>query len=406
MREGKNEGIHQPWLQEPRLQELLALLNTDDAEARIAGGAVRNALLDQPINDIDIATTLVPRDVILRLREAGHKSVPTGIEHGTVTAVLGDQTFEVTTLRRDVETDGRHAKVLYGTDWEEDARRRDLTMNALYLEADGTVFDPLGGLPDVLNRNVRFIDDAEMRIREDFLRILRFFRFFAWYGTFRPDADGLRACAKLKTGLDGLSVERIWQELSKLFAAPDPGRAILWMRQTGVLSAVLPETEKWGIDALPALIEEESAQGWEPDNLLRLMAILPPDPAKMKSMGKRLKLPNKVANRFTNWAGTAPVAADIKQPDFEKHLYGHDRQAVQDHLRLAVAKRNDDQKKYLRMLKWLKRWQRPEFPVRGQDLLDNGMTPGPEVSTKLSALEEAWVESGFEMSKPALLDLL
>jgi len=392
------------WLMAPNLQRVLSVLNEGEAEARIAGGAVRNALLNEPISDIDIATTLVPRDVTLRARENGLKTVPTGIEHGTVTVICEGDTFEVTTLRQDIETDGRHAKVLYGTDWEADARRRDLTINALYMNADGTVFDPLNGLPDVSSQTVRFIDDAETRIKEDYLRILRFFRFFAWYGKFRPDAEGLKASARLKEGLADLSVERIWQELIKLLSAPDPSRAILWMRQTGVLSAVLPESEKWGIDALPALIETEASEGWETDGLLRLMAILPPQPEKMQALSTRLKLPNKVRDRLKLWAGTPEPDALLKQDDFYKSAYRQDRQALNDRLYLAIARRDDRSKKFARQMKWLNRWESPEFPLRGQDILEKGVQPGPRVAEILNRIEAQWIEGGFKATRENLLD--
>jgi len=394
--------IDQKWLNAPNLQKLLALLNEDGGEARIAGGAVRNALLDQPISDVDIATTLVPKDVILRLKAAGYKTVPTGIEHGTITAVMGKDTYEVTTLREDIETDGRHARVRYGKDWEKDARRRDLTINGLYLDAEGVVYDPLNNLPDVYSQTVRFIDNAETRIREDYLRILRFFRFFAWYGKFRPDAEGLKACARLKEGLEDLSAERIWQELAKLFAAPDPSRAILWMRTTGVLSAVLPETEKWGIDALQGLMRAEQSNKWQPDALLRLMAIIPPQQERVKTLVARLKLSNKIRDRLKAWADT-PDPDALKQGEFEQWLYWQNNQAVSDRLHLAIAREGDNSKKFIRQLKWQSRWKKPKFPVRGQDLLDGGMKPGPKVSKRLKALETRWVESGFALGKADLL---
>src|SRR5690606_26477555 len=232
---------------DPALQRLLAVLSADDEEARVAGGAVRNALLGQEVADIDIATTCVPDETIRRAEAAGFRTVPTGYEHGTVTVVADKHAYEVTTLRADVETVGRRASVLFGRDWQADAERRDFTINGLYAEADGTVVDLVGGLADIEAKRLRFIGDPETRIREDYLRILRFFRFFAWYGEGRPDAEGLKACARLKEGLSGLSAERVWAETKKLLSAPDPSRALLWMRQTGVLAASLAESEKWGI---------------------------------------------------------------------------------------------------------------------------------------------------------------
>jgi tRNA nucleotidyltransferase/poly(A) polymerase len=398
-----SDKIDQPWLQKPSLQTLLSLLQEGDEEARVNGGAVRNAIMGMPVNDVDVSTTLVPRDVMLRAKAAGYKVVPTGIEHGTVTVVIDGYAFEVTTLRNDLETDGRHAKVLYGRDWEVDARRRDLTMNALYCDADGKVYDPLGGMPDVLSKTVRFIDDAETRIREDYLRILRFFRFFAWYGQFRPDAEGLKACARLKEELASLSVERIWMELSKLFAAPDPSRAILWMRQTGVLTAVLPESEKWGIDNMQPLMRMEQENNWAPDSLLRMMSILPPDPDKMKSLVTRLKLPNKVRDRLVGWAETPKPDADWKQPEFEQWLYRQNIQGVEDTLRLSSIVTDAPAKKFLRQLKWLKRYVRPVFSIKGQDLLNQGVQAGPQVSEIMTKLENDWVESGFNLSREQLL---
>ncbi|EHS53925.1 Polynucleotide adenylyltransferase region [Rhizobium sp. PDO1-076] len=236
----------QDWFRTPALGRLFALLNADGGEVRVAGGAVRNGLLGLPVSDIDLATTLQPEEVIARAKAAGIKAVPTGIEHGTVTLVLDGKGYEVTTLRRDVETDGRRAQVAFGADWQEDAERRDLTINGLYAGQDGQVIDLVGGLADIETRTVRFIGDAEQRIAEDYLRVLRFFRFFAYYGHGRPDAAGLKACARAREKLKTLSAERVWSEMKKLLSARDPGRALLWMRQSGVLGEILPENGKMG----------------------------------------------------------------------------------------------------------------------------------------------------------------
>ncbi|MEO0547984.1 MAG: CCA tRNA nucleotidyltransferase [Pseudomonadota bacterium] len=398
------ERIDQPWLAQPSVQKVLALLSSDGGEARVNGGAVRNALLNEPVGDIDIATTLEPSEVVKRAKAAKIKSVPTGIDHGTVTLVIDADAFEVTTLRSDVETDGRHAVVRFGTDWTQDAQRRDLTMNALYCAADGTVFDPLSGYDDLMNRRVRFIGDALDRIREDRLRILRFFRFFAWYGAFRPDADGLRACVREKNGLRNLSAERIWQELSKLLAAPDPSRALLWMRQTGVLSVVLEESENWGIDTIHGLVRVEKEQNWQPDAVLRLMAIIPPNTERVSAMSRRLKLPNRVRDRLLAWAVSPMPDKKLKKPDFHKWLYGQDKSAVEAQLRLLIASDGDRAKKAAKHLKWLMKWAKPTFPVRGSDLLQLGFQPGPDVSKVLNDLETRWVNSQFELTTKDLLD--
>ncbi|MGH7006149.1 MAG: CCA tRNA nucleotidyltransferase, partial [Alphaproteobacteria bacterium] len=262
-----------PWLKDASLQKLLAALCAGDEGARIVGGAVRNTLLGQPVTDIDIATTALPEATLQRAKEAGFRAVPTGIDHGTITVIAEGRPFEVTTLRADIRTDGRHAEVAFGRDWQMDAERRDFSINALYAEADGTVVDLVGGIADIESRTLRFIGDPEQRIREDYLRILRFFRFFAWYGKGRPDGEGLKACARLKDGLARLSAERVWSELKKLLAAPDPSRALLWMRQAGVLTAILPESEKWGIDTIHGLVKTEQDLRWSVDPLLRLASM-------------------------------------------------------------------------------------------------------------------------------------
>uniref|UniRef100_UPI00177DE5EF CCA tRNA nucleotidyltransferase n=1 Tax=Mesorhizobium mediterraneum TaxID=43617 RepID=UPI00177DE5EF len=382
-------------------------------EARVAGGAVRNALIGQPVADVDIATTTVPDETIRRAEAAGFKAVPTGIEHGTITIVAGGKPFEVTTLRADIETDGRRAKVSFGRDWKADAERRDFTINALYAEADGTIVDLVGGVADIEARRLRFIGDPEARIREDYLRILRFFRFFAWYGDGRPDAEGLKACARLKEGLGQLSVERIWSELKKLLSAPDPSRALLWMRQASVLTSVLPESEKWGIDAIHALTRAEKDLGWTPDPLIRLEAIVPPDAARMKTLAERLRFSVSEAGRLRQWALTAPVEAKTTEAELAKRLYRGDRQGLVDRLRLSLASAraravedNDallEAGGFSRLLAFAGKWKKPDFPLKGADLTTLGASPGPKLGATLKNLENEWIESGFALDRGALL---
>ena len=402
------------WLRDRHLQKLLAALCEGGEQARIAGGAVRNALLGQAVADVDIAATTPPEETMRRARAAGFKVVPTGIGHGTVTAIAGGRPFEVTTLRADVETDGRHAKVSFGRDWKADAERRDFTINALYAEADGTVIDLVGGVADLEARRLRFIGDAEARIREDYLRILRFFRFFAWYGDGRPDAEGLKACARLKEGLDRLSTERVWAELKKLLSAPDPSRALLWMRQAGVLSRILPESEKWGIDAIHGLVRTGRDLGWAADVLLRLEAMVPPDAARMKALAERLRLSTAEANRLQRWALTAPVAATTTEGALARTLYHGDAEAVRDRLRLSLAaartRAAEDDATMLeaggfsRLLAFAVKWERPVFPLKGADLAGLGLAPGPKLGETLRALERDWIESGFALGRETLLE--
>ncbi len=405
--------IDADWLRDETLQRLLACLSVEGDEARVVGGAVRNHLMGRAITDIDIATTSEPAETVRRVEAVGFKAVPTGIEHGTVTAVMNGRPFEVTTLRQDVETDGRHAKVRFGKDWRADAERRDFTMNALYARADGEVVDLVGGVADIETKTLRFIGEAARRIEEDYLRILRFFRFFAWYGEGRPDADGLRAATRLKDGLDQLSAERVWAELRKLFAAPDPGRALLWMRQTGVLTRVLPESEKWGIDAMPSLGETERALGWEADALRRLEAIVPPDPERMAALAKRLRLSNVDRDRLTAWALTDEPKEDESDGAFRVRLLFGNRGAIVDRLRLKLAvlrgKAGSDAAALQALarlstrLQEAERFAPPEFPVSGHDLSQQGIAPGPDMGRRLDALKRRWAESGFTLKREALL---
>lgn len=406
-------AIDAAWLKDESLQKLLAALSASGEESRIVGGAIRNTLLGEPIGDIDIATTCLPDETVRRAEAAGFKAIPTGAEHGTITVVAKGRPYEVTTLRADIETDGRRAKVSFGRDWQKDAERRDFTINALYAEADGHVVDLVGGLADLKTRTLRFIGDAETRIREDYLRILRFFRFFAWYGSGRPEAEGLKACARLKEGLDRLSAERVWAELKKLLSAPDPSRALLWMRQAGVLSRVLPESEKWGIDAVHALVRAEIDLGWQPDALLRLAAIVPPDASRMKDLAERLKFSREEAERLRQWALATPQKADASERQLAKALYRGNPQGIVDRLKLALAGARGravadnaalvEAGGFSRQLAFAEKWQKPEFPIRGADLAELGASAGPDLGALLKELETEWIDSGFEMTRGALM---
>lgn len=401
------------WFRDEALQRVLSLLNADGGEGRVVGGAVRNSLIGLPVADIDIATTLLPEAVVERAEAAGIKAVPTGIAHGTVTLVIDGKPFEITTLRRDVETDGRRARVAFSEDWQADAERRDLTINALYASADGEVVDLVGGLADLERRNIRFIGDAATRIAEDHLRILRFFRFFAHYGSGRPDAAGLRACAAARSKIATLSAERVWSEMKKLLAAKEPGRALLWMRQVSILTEVLPETEKWGIDAIPALISTEQALGWTAEPLLRLAAIVPPDAARLAKLAERLRLSKAEAAYLQAWANAPTVNDDISEAAFDRLLYRHDPSGVAARLKLALAVARgkaegdfEEMSRAARLGKLLERtakWKKPAFPLSGADALAAGVTAGPRVGELLAKLEQEWVEGNFAGDRASLL---
>jgi poly(A) polymerase len=404
---------HEAWFNDPALKRVFSLLNADGGEGRVVGGAVRNSLMGLDVSDIDVATTLTPDVVIERAKQAGIKAVPTGVEHGTVTLVIDRKPFEVTTLRADVETDGRRATVAFSTDWQTDAERRDLTINALYVGESGEVVDLVGGLADIDKRNIRFIGDATTRIKEDYLRILRFFRFFAYYGSGRPDADGLRAAAAARSKLSTLSAERVWSEMRKLLSAEDPGRALLWMRTVGALTEILPETEKWGIDAIPALIATEKALGWTPDPLLRLAAIVPPDAKRLEAMAARLKLANAEAAVFKAWANAAPVNDEMSTAAFDRLLYRNGAEGIITRLKLALAvargKAEGDMAEMARSARLNKlldhagAWVKPSFPVNGGDVMAAGIPSGRQVGETLAALEHQWVEENFASDRATLL---
>ncbi len=367
-----------PWRARPGLAALIAALGGPQ-EARYVGGAVRDGLLDLPVSDIDIATRLLPETVMEKLKGAGVKVVPTGLAHGTVTAVTEGGPVEVTTLRRDVATDGRHAEVAFSDDWKEDASRRDFTINALYADPDtGEVFDWFGGLADLKARRVRFIGDPLTRIAEDHLRILRFFRFHARFGEGPPDGPALAACKERANDLMALSRERIAGEILKLLAASRPVPAIGLMIDSGILAPVLPEIS----DAAPLarLIAREAAAQLAGDPLRRLAALIGPDPVLARDVGGRLKLSNSATRRL--------ITAAERESDLPQALaYRHGVDSAVDLILLGDAP--------LDALGALADWQRPRLPVGGGALIARGLAPGPVVARTLAAIEARWVKEGF-----------
>nr|WP_183255559.1 CCA tRNA nucleotidyltransferase [Brevundimonas basaltis] len=357
--------------------------------ARFVGGCVRNALIGQPVADIDIATTLTPQETDRAIRAAGLKSVPTGIAHGTVTAVAERTPFEITTLRRDVSTDGRSATVAFTDDWAEDAARRDFRLNALYADAEGLVFDPTGeGVADALAGRIVFVGEPRTRIREDFLRILRFFRFHAWYGRGEPDAAALAACRSLAAGMTRLSAERVSSELMKLLSAPDPRTAVRAMAGAGVLEQILPEAE------LTPLFGAVVEQGG--DAIARLMMLLPPEEAVVRDATTRLRFPNAARDRLAFAALALPaVRLSMSDRQAREALYRHGARAVADAVwrRWAAAPDKGDHAR--RLLALADGWRRPPLPVGGRDIARLGVEPGPETGRLLKAFEEAWIADDF-----------
>jgi len=377
--------------------------------ARFVGGCVRNAILGAPVADYDIATTETPEKVMRALKGAGISVHETGISHGTITAVADKIVFEITTLRKDVTTDGRRATVEFSTDWNEDARRRDFTMNALYADPDGQIHDPTGqGVADAKARRIRFVDDAHSRIEEDYLRILRFFRFFAWYGEDTAmDKQGLDACRELKTGLKTLSAERIWSETKKLLAAPSPHRTVNVMLINGILETLLPEASN--SEGLQRLIEIEPEAGVKPDPYLRLMAMAARDEFAIAGLCRRLKMSNAEKKRLVLWAADRTELAP-GQPDKETKimLYNAGRHVAMDRAVLRAAGADDPivRNGWLSVYDIARTWEWPEFPLSGKDIIKAGVPSGEKVGKALTALEALWVRSGFHADKKRLLAAL
>jgi poly(A) polymerase len=388
---------HASWLDGGALPRLLDALDRDGEEARVVGGAVRNALLDMPIAEIDVATTALPDEVVRRAHAAGFKPVPTGIEHGTVTVVIDKHPFEVTTLRRDVETDGRHAKVAFGRDWKADAERRDFTINALSVTRDGAVYDYVGGIDDLGRRRVRFIGDPAKRIAEDYLRILRFFRFHAAYGTAEhPDAEGLAACIAGRDGLDRLSRERVRMETMKLMVAPHAVPTLIAMTDAGLLLRVLG-----GVSYLASFentTKVEHAIGLAPDPVRRLGALGVMVIEDAERLWQRLRLTNAEYERLISIAeGWRRMSQAPNEAQARALLYRLGVEHYTDHALLAWARSNagvhDSSWNALATLP--QRWSAPVFPLKAADFIKRGIEKGPALGAALAAAEKAWVAAGF-----------
>lgn len=396
------------FLGDRRLKRVLAALNAGGGEARVAGGAVRNALIGEPVTDIDIATTHTPEGVTALAEAAGLHVHPTGIDHGTVTVVAQadglDRGFEVTTLRRDVETFGRKAVVAFTEDWAEDARRRDFTINALYCDSRGRVYDPLRGYGDLERRRVRFVGDPQARIREDYLRILRFFRFHATYGKGPPDRPGLEACTALKDGLTQLSAERIRAELLKLLVAPGALAAVKTMARPGILGLILPGAAD--LKAFRRMADIDAAHGLLPDPLLRLAALCPGSPEEVK---ERFRLSNADGRKLARIEAAAGVSPGFRDLERKIALYHAGSEAFAGAVRLAWARSrapDHPDAQWLDLMALAGTWAIPAFPVTGADLLARGYATGPRLGEALRLLEDWWAASGFPPSKEAVLDRL
>ena len=396
----------QPWFEAAATKVLFAALNTGPHRTRAVGGALRNSLMGLPVNEVDFATTATPKDVMSLAVAAGLKAVPTGLRHGTVTVVVDHHPFEVTTLRQDVETFGRHASVKFTRDWAMDASRRDFTMNALYADADGMVHDPLGGYPDLTARRVRFIGSARARIREDFLRILRFFRFTADYGD-QPDPDGYSACLAERAGLAKLSAERVHVELLRILAAAKPARALRPMSEGGLLTLLLGGVVR--VSHAERMIAIEAANGLPSDPLRRLAALALMVEEDAKRLADRLRLSNVEAARLQAMAALKPVlAARMDALALKTAVYRVGSLRFRDRVLLTWARAGaaPDDADWRDQLALPDRWKAPGFPVKGEDLLSAGVERGPIMGQLLRDLEAEWIASDFKLGWHALLNRL
>ncbi len=389
----------QPWLRAPASRKVLQALEADGRPARFVGGCVRDGLLGRarPRADLDLATPARPEEVMRLLAAAGLEAIPTGLAHGTVTAVVGDRRFEITTLRKDVLTDGRHALVAFTDDFEADAARRDFTINAMSCDRAGRLYDYFGGRADLEAGRVRFVGTPQQRIAEDFLRVLRFFRFFAHYGRVPADSAALAACREAAPELARLSGERIQTEMLRLLEAADPLPALHLMAETGVLEEVIPGPVAQ--DRLARLL----ALAPEADPLLRLAALLrppPADPALVRTLAERWRLSNRAATRLEAMVQAALPALEATTAEFRRALYRLGPELYADLIQLAAAETDGDPGPALAELVG---WRRPKLPLGGDDLLALGLSPGPRLGSILAAVESWWLDHDFAPGHAACL---
>ena len=400
----------QPWLTHPATVAVMAALTAAGGGdcARFVGGCVRNAILDAPVRDIDIATILTPTQVTEALRAAGLKAIPTGIDHGTVTAVAKGRPFEITTLRRDVETDGRRAVVAFTTDWAEDAARRDFRLNALYADAAGEIFDPTGeGLTDARAGAIVFVGDAATRIREDALRIPRYFRFLAWYGRGEPDPAAVAACHEGRALLAGLSAERVGHEMLRLLEADDPRAAVRLMAATGVLSRLIPAAT--GLERFDALVAIETGQLFTSDALLRLAALLPDDAGAALGTARVLRLSNAQRDRLAAALGNAPPLTSWMSPrQVRQTIYRLGQDVFRDRIMLAWAAsdRPAATVQWRALLPMAQSWTPPRLPLTGDEVIAAGVPPGPLVGAVLREVESWWIDNDFLDDKLSVVERL
>jgi len=394
-----------PWLISGGTARVLQLLGADGEEARVVGGAVRNALLDLTPGDIDIATTALPEEVVRRAKAAGIKSVPTGIEHGTITLVIDGHPYEVTTLREDTETFGRKAKVAFGRDWVKDAERRDFTMNGLSVDATGVVYDYVGGIADARARRVRFIGDPDQRIAEDYLRILRYFRIHAAFGAGEPDRDGYLACIRGRAGLASLSAERVRMEMLKLLVAGGVSAAVLAMAEGGLLQALTGGVVYTG--PLATMVAIERALGLPASSTRRLAALTVAVTEDAKRVATRLRLSNAEAKALDSMGHRWWRFATKDEANARRLLYRLGAEPYHDRVLLGWARAASDvhSSRWRELAELPRRWTAPKFPLRAADFIARGMAEGPALGHVLTLAEDAWLAADFPLEEAALASI-
>lgn len=406
----------QPWLSAPETNAVMDALAAGEVEARFVGGCVRNAISKRNVADIDIATPEMPDKVVERLNAAGIRSIPTGIEHGTVTAVVGDKSFEITTLRRDLETDGRRAVIAYTDDWIVDSSRRDFTINALSANRDGDVYDYHDGISDLAHGRIRFIGRAEDRVTEDYLRILRYFRFFAHFGRHPYDSAAFNACRRFAEKLKDISAERIQKELLGILDANEPADVFIMMREAHVLDVILPEATEIGTLRAAAWLAHRGIvlEGFAPDPIRRLGSVLAPD-ADGATVAQRLKLSNRDIVRISNMLTLAPsLPTPPSISDTRRIVYSHGNEAAVDASVRAWARRLADIAKLpadetadrAKLLEVALSWNAPSLSIGGKDAAALGLKEGPEMGNAIRAVENWWIDGDFQASRNECLEKL
>lgn len=373
---------------------------------RFVGGAVRDVIAKLPEHefDLDLATDLSPEEVVEACEEKNLKTVPIGLKFGTVGVIIGKKTLEVTSLRRDVRTDGRHAEVVFTSDWEADASRRDLTINAVYADEKGNVFDYYNGIDDIENGRVRFIGNALQRIREDYLRVLRFFRFYSSFGKGEIDSKALQACRECREELQQLAIERIRDEMGKLVVTPKAVETLKIMFDNGILEYIMPTAEH--LDCLAFLIELVQKHNIEPDPMRRLFVMYNPDKKLAENLSARLKFSKKQREMFVRWAVRNPSVQEFADAKgLRKLLYVYGREFCFNKLLLICALNKQEPENFDEIIKNIDEWEIPEFFIKGKQVLKMGIKDNRKIGEILGKLEEMWVESDFELSEKELLDL-